>query len=189
MIGLPPATPVIQQLARCGLKAEKLHVRFDDLLQSDVVTVKTGSGADPEMFICIRRAVWGNTDIAFEDTQLDAEYRKFDQAVGTAEVKAQARAWLSSKGLLDKLPTFKVLEQSSSVIEKIEAFCSIPRGTALDEVLPGLISLKRGFLSLPPKPQLSCLLNVLMVVDLEKQGLRFGFIGNEAFSEEPKAPK
>jgi hypothetical protein len=181
---LPSPPPVIEQLTRCGLNAGGLTIEFDDLLQTAVVTVKIGAGGRASMFPCVRHAIWGAAEITFENEKLGEAYRQFDQSVGAAEGQAMARAWLAEHGLLDRLPQFATGEGEASIREKIESFCSIPRGTALELASPGFLTFRHDFMTLPPKPEFECLLYTLMAVDLEKQGLSFGFIGNERYASE-----
>ena len=182
MIELPPSPPAVAQLVRCGVKADGLRVHFDEVLQSGVVTISRRAGATASMFICIRTAAWAKFDVSFEDKKLEVAYREFDREVGKAESQAQARASLAERGLRDSLPTIKDGETVSSLISRVERFCSIKPGTALEEVRPGLISIKSEYMTIPPKPELEfeCLMNVLSVLDLEKHNFHFGFIGNEA---------
>lgn len=181
MIDVLGLHPVIEQLTRCGLKAEGLRVEFEQVLQGDVVTVTPRAGADASMFICIRHALWGQADIAFEDEKLGALYRDFEHAVNSAEGQAQARAWLAERGRLLDLPTFTEHEPAISIVEKVERFCSIEPGTALEVHGERFIALKPEFLDPSALADFECLMNAMSAIDLEKHGLSFGFIGNEAY--------
>ncbi|MGA9582060.1 MAG: hypothetical protein WBR13_08845 [Allosphingosinicella sp.] len=171
--------PVIGQLTRCGLKAEGLRVEFEPVVQGDVVTVTAGAGADASMFICIRHASWGEADIIFEEERLGNLYRDFEHSVNSAEGRAQARAWLAERGRLGDLPVFAEDEPASSIVEKVERYCAIEPGTAL-ELHGHFIALKPELLCPPALTDFEFLMNVMDAIDLQKHGLSFGFIGNAA---------
>jgi hypothetical protein len=173
---------VIEQLARCGLDPEGLQVEFEQVLQGDVVTVTSRAGADPSMFICIRHAIWGKADIEFEDERLGELFREFDRAANSAEGRAQARAWLAGRGRLADLPVLAEDEPAVSIMEKVERFCSIAPGAAL-ELHGEFIALKPEFLAPPALTDFEFLMNTMSAIDLDQHGLSFGFIGNAAASE------
>lgn len=179
MTDLPP---VIEQLVRCGLKAEGLRVEFEPVLQSDVVTVTPRARADASMFVSIRHAIWAIADIEFEDERLGGLFREFDRAVTFAESRAQARAWLAEQGRLPDLPVLAENDSPASIMEKVERFCSIPPGAAL-ELHGEFIALKPGFLDPTALEDFELLLNTMSAIDLERHGLSFGFIGNAAAAE------
>ena len=172
--------PVIESLAHCGLKAEGLRVEFEQVLQSDVVIVTPHAGADASMFICIRHAIWGRADIAFEDEKLGTLYREFEHSANSAEGRAQARAWLAERGRLLDLPSFAQDEPASSIVEKVERFCSIEPGTALELHGPRFIALKPEFFDPSALADFDLLMNTMNAIDLARHGLSFGFIGNVA---------
>lgn len=168
--------PVIEQLGRCGLKPVGLEIEFEPVLQGDVVTVTRRAGADASMFVCIRHALWGQADIVFEDETLGTLYREFERAVNSAEGRAQARAWLAERGRLADLPVIAEGEPAISIVEKIERFCSLEPGTAL-ELHGEFVALKPDFLDPPALGEFECLTNAMSAIDIEKHGLSFGFIG------------
>lgn len=172
--------PVVEQLTRCGLKAEGLRVEFEPVLQGDVVTVTPDAGADASMFICIRHALWGRADIGFEDEKLGTLYRDFEHSVNSAEGRAQARAWLAERGLLLDLPAFAEDEPAGAIVEKVERFCSIEPGTALELHGEQFIALKPEFLDPSALADFEFLMNTMSAIDLERHGLSFGFTGSEA---------
>ncbi|WP_447952478.1 hypothetical protein [Sphingopyxis chilensis] len=184
MIDAPPEIPVIQDLVRCGLDSAGLSISFDDELQSSVVTVARKAGGDASKFTCIRSAVWGKVDLAFQDNKLASDYRSFEAVVGLAEAQWQARHWLAERDMLKKLPDFADGTPPERIIWGIEQFCSIEPGEALALYSPTLITLRPDFLQPLGRPEFECLINVMMLIDLEKHGLEFGLIGNEAIAQE-----
>jgi hypothetical protein len=179
-----PPVAIVSALKPCGLNANDITVRFDDEIQSTIVTVKSSVKVDASSFICLRQALWAKADIDFEDDHPRKSYRKFDDEISRAEGRAVARAWFEQRGLLDKLPSFTDGDSASSVTAKVEYFCGLKPGFAFEERFPGLLSIKRELMTVPPKPGLECLFYAMAAIDTDKVGMRFGFIGNEAVSEE-----
>jgi len=186
VIDAPPEVPVIQDLVRCGLDRSGLSISFDDLLQSHVVTVARKAGGKASQFTCVRSAVWGKVDISFDDEKLQSDYRSFEAAVGSAEVRWQARHWLAERGMLEKLPDFAVGTPTDKIMQDIEQFCSIEPGEALVLYSSKLITLRPDFVKIPVRPEFECLMQTLMLVDFEKHGLSFGLVGNEMLAKEEK---
>jgi hypothetical protein len=183
---VPPAPPAIVQLAKCGLEQNGLKPRYDGELQSVIITVTAKAKADPTKFICMYHTAWGAVDLEFEDQNLGHLYQQFATSVGKASSEAQARAWLTSKGLIEKLPNFVAGEPPAAVMEKLESFCSIKPGAALQLAAPGLVSIQPRTLAKRDNDAFECLLYAMMAVDLSKTGLKFGFVGNEALHESKK---
>ncbi|MGV1683934.1 hypothetical protein [Sphingopyxis sp. NJF-3] len=184
MIDAPPEMPVIQDLVRCGLDRSGLSISFDDLLQGNVVTVARKAGGEASQFTCIRSAVWGKVDISFDDEKLQSDYRSFEAVVGLAEVRWEARHWLAERGMLGKLPDFSVGTPPDKIVRGIEEFCSIEPGKALSLYSPTSITFRPDFLKIPASPEFECLIRALTAIDLEKHGLEFVIIGNEAVAQE-----
>lgn len=180
---------VVAQLSPCGLRSGDVALRFDDELQSTIVTVRRSAKVDAPNFICIRQALWAKADVQFENERLFKLYRAFDEEMSRAEARAVARAWLNQRGLLERLPTFASGETASFVTVKIEQFCGIRAGAAFEERPGGFIAIKRSFMTMPPPPAAECLLYAVAAIDFEKLGFKFGFVGNEAVAEQPKVSK
>jgi hypothetical protein len=184
VIDAQPEIPVIQDLVRCGLDRTGLSISFDDLLQSNVVTVARKAGGEASQFTCLRSAVWGKADILFDDEKLQSDYRSFDAAVALAEVRWEARHWLAERGMLEKLPEFSVGTPPDKIVRGIEEFCSIEPGKALSLYSPTSITFRSDFLKIPASPESECLIRAMSVIDLEKHGLEFVIIGNAAVAQE-----
>ncbi|SOB87874.1 hypothetical protein SAMN06297144_3012 [Sphingomonas guangdongensis] len=84
------------------------------------------------------------------------------------------------------MPSFSPGEPASSAIAKVEAFCGIKPGTAFEEQYPGLVSVRRDFLTVPMQPAAECLFYAMAAIDTEQLGFKFGFIGNEVLPKEKK---
>lgn len=171
--------PAIEALARCGLKAEGLRVEFEPVVQGDVVIVTPRAEADASMFVCIRHALWGQADIDFEDEKLGILYREFEHSANSAEGRAQARAWLAERGRLVDLPAIAEDEPAVSIMEKVEQFCRITPGAAL-ELHGRFIALKPEALCPAALADFELVMNTMNAIDLDRHGLSFGFIGNAA---------
>ena len=130
MIDAAAQTAIVAELKPCGLAGGDISIRFDQELQSMVVTVRRSAKVDASNFICIRQKLWAKADADFEDPQALKLYRAFDDEMGRAEGRAVARAWLNQRDLLARLPTFAADEPVSSVIAKIEQFCLIKTGAS-----------------------------------------------------------
>lgn len=167
-----------QQIVLCG--AGPVDVRFDDLLRSYVLTVH---GAADAQLQCIERAA------GYHDVELPSALQKgFDEiraAKYSAVYREQAVAWLSERGLLDKVPKFLPGETDDATFSrKLEAICGpAAEGALQSEYGPRTISpqwIKK--MSLPFRPEdaeaMSCLMTTASIA-----GFDLGLIGNEAFSD------
>ncbi|WP_447952926.1 hypothetical protein [Sphingopyxis chilensis] len=167
-----------EQITQCGAGA--VDIRYDDLLQSYVLTVRDATEAQLR---CIETAA------GYHDVELQPELQKdFDEiraARYSAVYQDQAVAWLSSRGLLDKVPKFRAgVTDEAAFSGKLEMFCGpAAKGALQSEYGPRTISpewLRK--IPLPPTAEddeaISCLMATASVA-----GFELGFIGNEAFSE------
>ena len=167
-----------EQITRCGAGA--VNIRYDDLLQSYVLTVRDATEAQLQ---CIETAA------GYHDVELQPELQKgFDEiraAKYSAVYRAQAVAWLSTRGLLDKVPKFRVGETDEAAFSgKLEVICGpAAKGALQSEYGPRTINpewLQK--MPLPPRAEdddaVSCLMAAASVA-----GFELGFIGNEAVPE------
>ncbi len=187
MIDTPPTTPpaIIKSLAECGLDTKAVTAVYDNELQSEVVTIGTDARARPDMFECIRAASWGKFDVTFTDEGLSKSYRAFDEAKAQIMIKAQAVSWLKAHGKFEGLPVFEPSDDASKFAQKVEKFCGIRPGEAIELISPTMFTFRREFMKFPINPKLECLMNVMFASDLESHGIHMGFIGNEAYGDAP----
>ena len=186
MMDLPPPPAIVVELARCGLSRAGLSVAFDDLLQEDVVTISDSAGAAESMFPCIRKVVWGKVGIFFDNKNLAEAYQHYSDQVSKQEVRKIARSWMKDRGLLGRLPMFSAGAAPHDVAHTIERFCGLTPGTALEFYAPQSLTFKRDFLKKNLERHTmdtECLFHTLTLVDLDKLGISFGVIGNEAINE------
>ena len=188
---LPPIPPaVVRSFAECGVNVAALKFSYDELLQSDVVMIASSSGANTQMFPCIRKASWSKFDVHFEDASLEKLYREYEEQQGKMESKRQALEWLAARNMREALPPFLAGDDAIEFAHTLESFCGIQPGEAIQPIEPKSWTFRRSFMTFPPNPKFECLLNAMMASDLESHGIKLGFIGNEAFADPvQKAPK
>jgi hypothetical protein len=167
-----------EQITQCGAGA--VDIRYDDLLQSYVLTVRDATEAQLR---CIETAA------GYHDVELQPELQKAFDKIRAAKYSAvyqdHAVAWLSSRGRLDKVPKFQAGVTDEAVFSgKLEMFCGpAAKGALQSEYGPRTISpewLRK--IPLPPSAEddeaISCLMATASVA-----GFEVDFIGNEAFAE------
>lgn len=167
-----------EQITQCGTGA--VDIRYDDLLKSYVLTVRDATEAQLR---CIETAA------GYHDVELQPALQKAFDEIRAAKYSAvyqdHAVAWLSSRGLLDKVPKFRAgVTDEAAFSGKLEMFCGpAAEGALQSEYGPRTISPE--WLRKLPLPQsagddeaISCLMATASVA-----GFELGFIGNEAFAE------
>lgn len=178
---MPPVPPaIVQSLAECGLSAAALSLNHDQLSESDVVTI---ASAKIDMFPCIRKASWAKFDVHFQDASLQKLYGEYDAQQQKAEARRHSLEWLAARNLRDGLPVFEANDSSIGFARKLERFCGIEPGVAINAVEPKSWTFRRSFMTFPINPKFECLVNAMMASDLESRGIELGFIGNAAVAE------
>ena len=189
-LAISSASPAVQRItpqeaarrvSQCGLGPVTTHYERD--LQEDVLVASSAQSATDDQLACAYKVVGFYYTL---DLPPNVQPR-FDAMRGaTAEVwtKAQARDWLSTRGLLRLLPKInRGVTDDGAFTREIEVMCG--------RQARGAFQSKYGFhalnpdwvrqLGLPPKRKgmetLSCLMNATTVA-----GFKFGIIGNEAFA-------
>jgi hypothetical protein len=171
-----------KRIEACGVGP--VTIRFDDLLQSHVLTISNAASSSDEQLHCIDRAA------SYHDVELPAPVQvRFDairQKRWSAYAVAEARSWLTQRGLLDKVPTFVPGKTDETAFARqLEELCGpTARGAFQSSYGPHVISPEWIMgLGMPPKAKnqeaLTCLLNVTTIA-----GFSVGFIGNEAYADE-----
>lgn len=171
---LPSPEVAAEQITRCGAGA--VDIRYDDLLQSYVLAIRDAAEAQ---LPCIEKAA------GYHDVELPPELQKgFDEIRATKYslvYRERAVAWLTARGLLDKVPKFRAGETDEVAFSrKLEALCGpAAQGALQSEYGPGIISpewLRK--IPLPPRAEddeaISCLMAAASV-----GGIELGLIGNE----------
>ena len=185
MIDLPPPSnvPIIEAVVSCGVARSGLSLRYEELYQSDVLSIAASGGATDKMFECIRAATWARATVEFEEPEIGARYQAYDEAESGALMKAMAQEKLRKAGKVSTLPIYSAGRPLSEYLNSLEAFCGLEPGSAFEVMGPDSFTYKRDFLTIPVKPGAECLTDAVMASNLEEHGMRLGFIGNEAVEE------
>ncbi|WP_145923378.1 hypothetical protein [Sphingopyxis macrogoltabida] len=167
-----------RQITECGAGA--VDIRYDDLLQSHILTVHDATEGQLQ---CIEKAA-GYYDIELPP-ELQKRFSEIRAAKYSAVYREQAVAWLSKRGLLNKVPKYRAGETNEATFAReLEAICGpAAKGALQSRYGPRTISpewVKK--MPLPFRPQdaeaMSCLMAAASVA-----GWDLGIIGNEAFPE------
>jgi len=185
LIDLPPPSnvPIIEAVVSCGVSRSGISLRYEELLQSDVLSIAASSGATDKMFECIRSATWARAIVEFEEPEIGARYQAYDNTEAGALMKAMAQEKLRKAGKLGKLPNYSAGRSLGEYLNALEAFCGLEPGSAFEVMGPDSFTYRRDFLTLPVKPGVECLTDAVMASNLEEHGMRLGFIGYEAVEE------
>lgn len=167
-----------RQVTRCGAGA--VDIRYDDLLQSYILAVRDATEAQ---LPCIESAV------GYHDVELPPELQKRFDAIRaekySASYRAEAVAWLSKRGLLERVSKLRAGETDEAAFSReLEAICGpAAKGALQSEYGPRTISpewIRK--IPLPPTAEddeaVSCLMAAAYV-----SGFELGLVGNEAFAE------
>ncbi|MCA1653944.1 MAG: hypothetical protein ABR588_00575 [Sphingomicrobium sp.] len=172
------AQEAANRVAQCGLAP--VTTRYDADLHEDLLTATPVNLATDEQLACADKAASYYTLELPPSAQ--PRYDAIREARLSAVFKAQARVWLSARGLLNQVPEYRVgITNDALFTRRIESLCG-PRAR-------GAFQSKFGFHAVSPDwvkrnlnpPErggevLSCLMNVTTVA-----GFEFGFIGNECY--------
>jgi len=185
LIDLPPPSnvPVIEAVVSCGVAHSGVSLRYEELFQSDVLSIAASGGATDKMFECIRSATWARAMVEFDDASLGERYRAYDNAQAGVLMKRMAEEKLRSAGKLDLLPRYSAERPLQEYLNALEAFCGLKPGSALEVIGDDSFTYKRDFLSFPVKPEAGCLTDAWMASGLEEHGIRLVIIGNAAANE------
>ena len=168
-----------KRLGQCGLGP--VTTRYEALLDEDVLIATTVKSPTDEQLRCADKAVSFYTLKLPPNVQ--PHYEAMREARLTRLFEAQARAWLSARGLLSKVPKYqKGVTDDAAFTRQIETLCG-PGATGAFQSKFGFHVLspdwaKREFY-LPDRSGgevLMCLMHVTTVA-----GFEFGFIGNEYY--------
>jgi hypothetical protein len=180
--GMERITPemAVERAAKCGLGP--VAVRYEDELQSDILSVPHAASATESQLSCLDNAAGFGI---FVELPSSAQPR-FDavrEARASAMMRAEAREWLSKRGLLERVPKYVPgTTDEAAFTREVEHLCGPQtKGAFQSKYGPHALSpewIKN--LGLPTKDEdmeaMSCLLNVTRVA-----GFEFGIIGNEAY--------
>ena len=172
-----------KRAAECGLAAVSLS--YDDLLQSNVLTLADAATATDGQLACIEMAA------SYHHVKLPPHLEPRFDAIREARWSAVSltahREWLAERGLLDKVPRFVPgVTDKAAFAREVEKLCGPRAAGALQSRFGDHVISTDWLLNLPMsfKPKdlepFSCLLAVAAVA-----GLKVGLIGNEATAAPP----
>jgi hypothetical protein len=194
------AEQLARAVERCGLPRTKVEISYEDYLQSEEVRVLSPSLTDTQIE-CLRQiglaAPFPIVTFVSETTA------KRDWELSDIRYREDSLEWFRQRGLLDRLPVFDPeKEDAMQFARRLEEFCGIEPGTVFEwnERLRVITprgewigeSLRKGWLwrkihGAQHARQFECLTRAMSATNAWEHGLRFGFIGNEAYaSEEPQ---
>jgi hypothetical protein len=177
---LEMATPEVaaERMAKCGLGP--VAISYDPVLESHVLTPAKADAASDDQLACIDKAA-GHHDVALPPA-VQARFDAMQEARWAAVFRSEARAWLSARGMLERVPEYVPgTTDDTAFARKVEVLCG-PRaqGALQSEHGPHVLSpdwIRKG---VPPTPEdteaFGCVLNVIAVA-----GFKVAFVGNEAF--------
>lgn len=180
--GLEPITPglAIERAAECGL--EDATTRYDDVLESDILSVSHAVSVTEAQLICLDSAI-GFGILVELPSNVQPRFDAIRQARALEISRSKAREWLAQRGLLERVPKYVAgTSDDPAFMREVEQLCGVQTRGAIQSrngrhVLNSKWIKKRGS---PPKAgeleAFSCLLNVTTVA-----GIKVGFIGNEAY--------
>ena len=176
-------TPQIaaERISQCGLG--EVTIRYDEVLQSKVLTAAEATSVSDEQLACADKAA------SYYHLELPSAVQPRYDAIRGARLSAhflkEAQAWLAERGLLDHVPRYEAgVTDDEAFSRQLEGLCG-PRAN-------GALQSEYGFHAISPDwakrnlepfkkgtEVLTCLMNVGRVA-----GFDIGFIGNEAASSE-----
>jgi hypothetical protein len=168
------------------------QITYEDLLQSEQILVKSKSLTDEQLH-CLS-GLEGSSPYPIVILE-NAELTRRSYHLQHQQERVDAKEWLRARNLLASLPSYNpAAETVSQFARRLEAFCGIEPGSMLTTHELGMLTIKPEWteqsLMSPSKgdqDKFWCLMNAMSASNLEEQGVRFGFIGNEAYSpDEPQ---
>ena len=164
----------------------RVTIRYEDELQSDIVTVTGAKAPSEEQLACLDKATGFGIFVELPPS-IQPRFDAIREARASAMVKEGAREWLSAKGLLSRVPKYVPgTTDDAKFTRDVEKVCG-PRaeGAFQSKYGPHVLNPQwSSKLAMPPKQEdeefFACLFNIMSYV-----GFSVGFIGNEAY-EAPK---
>jgi hypothetical protein len=196
MIDMPPAdhAQTIEAVRQCGLPASSIYIRYDKQLQDYVVVIgKVRSTPQEPVLRCVYAAAAPRAyDVEFKDRVINDAYWKLAFEEGRKQASAEGRRWLEERNLTAGMPLYRSGQtEIAGFARAVESHCSVEPGSALEVAASDALTLRRDFFDEFPvseekSDKLTCLMNVLAASDLAQGGVKFGFVGNEAYRKTRK---
>jgi hypothetical protein len=157
-------------------------IRFEDELQSDILSLPDAASATESQLSCLDSAVGFGIFVKLP-APLQPRFDAIREARASEMMRANAREWLSKRGLLARLPKYvHGATDDAAFAWEAENLCGQKaKGAFQSQYGPHAFNPDWiENLGLSPQGEgmeaMSCLLNVTIAA-----GFRIGFIGNEAY--------
>lgn len=175
----------MESLVGCGLSKTGITITYDDTLQGHVINISAYAGARPENLECIWRATHFEF-VEFAESRFNEAFGKLTENHYLPLAMESARKALAEKGLLDKLPRRTDFASDAEFVHALEVHCGFRAGSVL-ELRTGTFTIRPSAFQVPfgseEFAKLSGLMSAMMVAAPENGTFKFGFVGNEAYSE------
>lgn len=170
-----------ERIAQCGLGT--VTIRYDEELQSGVLTAAEATSASDDQLVCADRAA------SYYSLELPPAVQLRYDAIRDARLSAhflgEAQAWLTARGLLERVPRYEAgVSNDGDFSRQLERLCG-PRANGAFQSAYGFRAISPDWArrNLAPFSEgaevLTCLMNVARVA-----GFDIVFVGNEAASSE-----
>jgi hypothetical protein len=171
-----------ERVSRCGLGP--VTIKYEELLQSDVLTAREAVSASDEQLACADGAA------SYYDLELPAAVQPRYDAIRSKRAArfatSQARQWLAARDLLERVPKYeKGLTDDAAFTRDIEKLCG-PRASGAFQSSYGPHVLSPDWIKRELRPgdfdseAMACLMSAAHATEYE-----IGIIGNEASPGEP----
>ena len=191
-IALPPPNyeQTIEAIVQCEIPRANVRITYVDYLQSDEVTISNLGSLNDDKLRCLRAAVHPSYILTIENEVQQAAFYQFSKRNDRPKQRAEAREWVRSKGLLDRLQTVDLEHGIKEFAAALEIACDLKPGSALTLYGASSLIIRSDFL-LDDKSENSanavyCLMQMFYASDAVENGKSLGFIGNVAFEMENK---
>lgn len=152
----------VARVEACGFK--NVEAVADETLQEHVVNVIDASPASPEQLRCVALVSLDTHYYVTFPMPLEQTYQKLYRDLSDERGRVDARAWLESRGLLSRLPTYDPnRSDETTFVGALETMCG-PRAAGTLVPVGGMATFKKG--ALP---------------SLEGSGYSEGTLDNETF--------
>ena len=188
---LPSREQTIDAIVRCDVPRANIAIAYTDYLQSDEVKIADLGPVSDAKLRCLKAAVHPVYILTLQNAAQQAAFSEFSEREDRPKEKSEAREWLRSKGLLDRLPSFDPKETLETFATKLESACGLKRGGALTADGPSQLSVRPDFVLGKNFDVLGdsifCLMQMFSASDAKENGVRLFFTGNDAYRPEDKA--
>ena len=188
MSDLPPPgyEQTIEAIAQCDIPRANIRIAYQDYLQSDEITISDLGPVTEAKLGCLRNAVHPYYILTLTNEAQHVAYYEYAERVDRPKLKAEAREWLQSQGLLPRIPSFNSAIGLVSFATAIENACSLQSGSALKQSSPTTLMVQPSFLLgtnfADSTRALQCITQMFTASNADQYDIRLVFVGNEADS-------